>query len=336
MGICMPNSTLAWYLHKACKEVESDLLLTLVENLPKTEEPLSEADTKILAERIESLPFILQTSLIAYYSFRLSDKAIEESFDFDNAYQSRIYAQYLLGLGFELNDGTSIHRKSFAAACDIASKKMKDNIAERVKSLPPHQFSAKHKRAMQRLFHPTRSKTLDISRRFLKRAAVVFLSIIVTGTFVLTASASLRERFFTWVISVYEKYTDFGADAASPDISLSFEELTQTLASYAPFYLPEGFEMASENANEAYCNRQYFKGEGEYINCKITLAQGELYLDTEGAIVSTIAINNKEAFIWHNKEISFVTFTVNDLRCVITSTLDMEETIKIAKSVKKV
>jgi hypothetical protein len=110
-----------------------------------------------------------------------------------------------------------------------------------------------------------RQRKKSLASVMLKYAAIFLISIIFLGTVTLSASAELRERFFDWVITTYEKYSSFGITSAEDD---ALPDLSRLRVFYA--YLPEGFVYKEESINNASYQVVYENQDNEQLILTIT------------------------------------------------------------------
>ena len=85
-------------------------------------------------------------------------------------------------------------------------------------------------------------------RRFLQRAAVLLLAVLLTGSLILAVNPDARAAFFDWVRTVYEKSVVYEFFVNDPDPEVEFEEVPDVNISL----LLDEYEAKVISASPAY------------------------------------------------------------------------------------
>ncbi|MBE6900786.1 MAG: DUF4367 domain-containing protein [Ruminococcaceae bacterium] len=228
-----------------------------------------------------------------------------------------------------------VFEKVFAIYCAEESKEIFDEIRKREKQ------ETKGKQIVEKLFNKKERKenfrTLGniFKKGFLFAASFVLVAIISVSS-VVVASADIREVvtdiIYHLVFEENERYTKISAGEANGFID---PELYDWEGAYAPTYMPEGFE---------FVERTDFKDKHDisYSDSKNTVVISQFInssynIDTEGALdIIHTNINNSEAIIVSKEDKNIVSWSSGQTMVWIRGNVNVDELIKIAKSMKMV
>lgn len=175
---------------------------------------------------------------------------------------------------------------------------------------------------------------------YLQRASVIVLVVIAAVFALLTTSPTIRaaigNSFTAWfndhvvidftedpVAPVSEKSTDTTADSET-------EADPATVESLKIGYIPDGFELVSEEEREGTRRYIYMAEDGRYISITISSADmSKVSIDNELNDYDEIVINNKKAYILYNEIESIGTLVFGNNNCVVTINGLMTEEILI-------
>lgn len=220
---------------------------------------------------------------------------------------------------------------------DISDELIIENIKSLenkiINSLPKaeelsHDFSKKFQKKMNKLIkQEKRNPFMQSFINYGKRAAVLFF-IVISVSFVTTMSVeAYRLRFFEVITRVWEEFTSITFKSEK-------EIIDRKLVAINPDYIPEGFSILEEDVND-YVNTVIYENEinEEIIYEQILISNGEIIFDTEDVEVKTMNIGNQTINFFTNKEVSQIYWNDDLYIYTLNSTIDMEEIIKIAKSI---
>lgn len=203
----------------------------------------------------------------------------------------------------------------------IAAEKASTAILETLPEVE-HEFSPEHERQIAAIGRKARIK------KVLSAAAVILLVIIAGGVGVLTFSPEARaELESTWNRII-------GNDGWPSYINV--EEASASALMYRPTWLPEGYEVLSENADFGII--EYRNGLSA-ITYGCTSSSADFLSAVEctshevtvGGTTATVYVPVENEFYYSKKTLAFIKGG-----CLITITADLDEPelIKIAESVK--
>lgn len=218
---------------------------------------------------------------------------------------------------------------------DFLYKHMRKAEIKMLDSLPKeeelsHKFSKGFEKKMNKLIKEEKRK--PFMRSFViygKRAAAIFL-IIVSIAFATTMSVeAYRVRLFEVITEVWEEFTSitFKSEKGVSD---------SKLVPIKSDYIPEGFSIVEEELSD-YMNLILYTNSNniEIIYEQSLISDGEIILDTEGAEVKTISIENQEINYFTNKGVNQVYWNDDNYTYTFISSIDMEELFKMTKSILK-
>lgn len=136
-----------------------------------------------------------------------------------------------------------------------------------------------------------------------------------------------RLRFFEVITRVWEEFTSITFKSEK-------EIIDRKLVAINPDYIPEGFSILEEDVND-YVNTVIYENEinEEIIYEQILISNGEIIFDTEDVEVKTMNIGNQTINFFTNKEVSQIYWNDDLYIYTLNSAIDMEETLKMAKSI---
>lgn len=218
---------------------------------------------------------------------------------------------------------------------DFLYKHMRKAEIKMLDSLPKeedlsYKFSKDFERKMDKLIRE--EKRTPFMRYFViygKRSAAIFL-IIASISFAATMSVeAYRARFFEVITKVWEEFTSIRFESEE-------EVIDKKLVAINPEYIPEGFSILEETLSD-YVNKIIYVNmiDEEIIYEQRLISNGEIIFDTEGVEVKTMNIENQTINFFTNKGVSQIYWNDDLYRYRFSSTIDMEEIIKMTKSILK-
>jgi len=210
-----------------------------------------------------------------------------------------------------------------------------ENFYDELDSLPPRDELAKqyipsdaHKARMKRLFaSEARKERLRATSKLCRRIAAAF---VITAAILLGAlmsvpqvRASVIQTFVEW----YERFVSF--TSGSPEASKTNME---------PEYVPEGFiEIIRDDLTMMTIIVYANDAEGSMITFQSFRASDAIAVDNENAAFSIQQIDGVEYHLLSADDDTgenTIVWDMDEQRYVITSTISMDELVKIAVSVK--
>ena len=192
-----------------------------------------------------------------------------------------------------------------------------------------HQFSPQFERKMKRIIRRERH---PVAYKFFQAAACFLVAVILTGTTWFTVDVEAREIFVAWVRQQYENLVEYRFEGVAPD-----EEM---LTSFAPTWLPDGYEETKVQSAGGTSIRSYSNSSGQVIRFIYSAGADatSLFLlsdqmTTEEVVVGTQKADfykdadpqNANALVWKSES--------GDILYCITAPLPKSDMVKIAESV---
>lgn len=193
-----------------------------------------------------------------------------------------------------------------------------------------HAFSLRFERKMKRLI---RRKSHPVAYKFSQTAACILAVVILGGTTWLSVDTQARAMFFSWVKEAYESYVSYRFAGESSSEA--------TAENYEPSWLPEGFEIKTQNISGNDTFLVYTNGKddmitfmaihgsdsvGLFITSDYESVKPTMVGDVQGDYYQAGNSENANGLVWQP--------TNQDMIFCITAPLPEETMVKIAESVK--
>lgn len=193
-----------------------------------------------------------------------------------------------------------------------------------------HQFSPRFERKMKRVIRRGRH---PVAYKFLHRAACLLVVVTLVGASWLTVDAEARGAFFAWVRQQYENFVEYRFEGLAPD-----EEMT---TSFAPTWLPEGYEEAKAQSAGGTSTKTYSNRDGQAIHFMYSAGADatSLFVVSDNMTAVKVIVGTQEAdfyqdadpenanvLVWHSES--------GDILFCISAPLPRDEIIKIAESIE--
>ena len=171
-----------------------------------------------------------------------------------------------------------------------------------------------------------KEKVNRILKKLVKIAAIFFI-IVTVCTITIISVEALRVPILNLFTYTEEKITDIEfIDNQSNVEGVSFEDCFE--------YVPEGFELASEEIDGLDASLIYTNMDEESIFIDMYYGGSSLGVDTENAEYGEIIINESKGFYSTKNGSANLVFTKNEYVYSIIANLDLSEIIKIAENIK--
>lgn len=206
-------------------------------------------------------------------------------------------------------------------------------LQELPEQAPEHRFSEQFEKRMRKLIkEQKRSPQARKAITFTKRAVLVLAALLAMAFGTVMSVEGLRVQFFKLVSEVFEKYTAITFDK-NEAVSTGSDSFVQ----YELSYIPEGFSVESEICEPvtgmiftAYRNETGSKIEFS----QDTLENVSMSINTEGVNQEKMSINGCDAYYFSNIGMQSIYWFDDEYLYMISSDLDKEVVLKIAKSIK--
>jgi hypothetical protein len=174
------------------------------------------------------------------------------------------------------------------------------------------------------------------SRRFINKAAVFFLLLIVVFSTAMVSVQAFRVQVMNFLINIQPEYTSFQIkDNASGS---SGEKLTVNWTNtYLPTYIPSDYEISEISKKDSYQRLTYqnIRNKDLSIIYFEYNSSNSVAIDTENAsLVKAMEINGSKGTLVVKDSLVTITWKIDDHMFVVQTQLDADEAIKIAQSVK--
>lgn len=192
-----------------------------------------------------------------------------------------------------------------------------------------HIFSPKFEKRMKRLIKRRNKPYYRIVNTSVKRAACIAAAVLIVSSTAIMSVDALRNAFIDFIVSVYEKFSIiFTEDKKAPEIIEEIYNITYDLNDYTIDY---------HEYNEIFRNTVYVKDDYVIDFSQYIKSAYDLLINTENAETIAIDLNGNEAvYFYDNHNYSHIIWDNGDYIIDISSNLDKNKLINIAKSVEKV
>lgn len=253
---------------------------------------LSEEEIIKLSEKILALPIEYKNILFSRYSFNLTPKETEKTYEIVDAKAKLLYIRRLLSRSLNLK-GTWIDDTSMELASNMALKGYTGELNEENFKEKP-----KYSRNFKKSIRDLNIKIENKFARIAKRVAMIFLVVGISFTLFLATNVQAREKFFDWIVEKYEQYSIFTPEAINEDYidKVDIDELKIN-------YIPDGFELDNVQKGKVSMIYKYINIDEQFfylqINEVMSIAESHSK-DTENAEMESIFIKDSEAFYWEH------------------------------------
>ena len=188
-----------------------------------------------------------------------------------------------------------------------------------------HRFSKSFEKKMKRLIRD--HKKTDFMKSFSKVAIIILVVVSMLLTTIISVEA-LRTRAFKVIKEIYKELSSISFIVDNDDSDVDF-------VVKKPKYIPKGFKQIDINELNTMVLVVYEDGTGnQIVYHQAYIMNNKIILDTEDAEIIDIEINGYDGQIISKRgQIQLIWFD-EEHYFNISSTIDKEEIIKIAKSLK--
>lgn len=167
--------------------------------------------------------------------------------------------------------------------------------------------------------------------RVVSKVAIVALVGMLLFTTAFAASPEFRASTLNWVIEVFEDRTEFSFASQSSE-----ENINNSGCGLAVGWLPDGYTLFEEKANEFSAQKTYRSDDGKVIRIAMFMSSNmTLGIDTENADVSSIDIQGFDALVITKGDAVEITWADESQQTFIVidgAEEQTEDLIKIAKN----
>ena len=192
-------------------------------------------------------------------------------------------------------------------------------------------FSPEFEEKMQKLIKKEAKPYYYLINTVGKRVACIIIAALIALTSITFGVKAIREAVIDFFVETFEKFSIVGFKDEDIQSSLDCIETY-----YAPTYIPEGYELKTDNRMVTYRRLRYVSSEG-YIEFNQDIIQSvSIYIDAEETETNKVFVSgykglysNKNGVIslyWNDYNYSYFIQT--------ESNLAIEEIIKMAESIK--
>lgn len=219
--------------------------------------------------------------------------------------------------------------EKFLRALEEVYDEQFDEYMSSIENRQPHEFSAQHKKKMEKLIKLREKPYYRFVCTAGRRAACIIIAVIIFAAAAMSVKA-VREAVFRFFTNVFADHNvisvQCGPDTGSPE---------KILQEYCMTAVPEGFELTQSgrtddsvtivyNKSDKYVMFEQFTKQAFKLNIDNEHLKTEDYYDTDGTKYKIYSQEAVSTVIWDNGEYIFV----------VTDNLDKNETLKLCKSTK--
>lgn len=194
-----------------------------------------------------------------------------------------------------------------------------------------HEFSVEFEKKMQKLIKLRNKPYYKIINTVGKRVACIVVIVLIASSVTVLSVDALRNAVADFFVNIYEKFStvqSVNEDKTAPTTIEDIYAITYDLSDYDVIY--------EEKDNYSY-NITYIKDDVVIDFLQYTKDMYDKNVNTEGAEITTIDINNYEAvYFLDNHNYNHLIFDNGEYIIYISSNISKNALICIAESVRKV
>lgn len=193
-------------------------------------------------------------------------------------------------------------------------------------------FSEEFEKKMQKLINRQKKFYFTWFNTVGKRVAAIILVILLSFATITFSVKALREPVIRFFVETFEKFSNviFVNEKSEQDIIVDF-----TFEKVIPTYFPEGYEFESDfEFDDAYQATYANSSNSVIIYSQQINADLILQANTENVTYQDITINDYPAIYYFNKGTGTVILSDEKYVFTVEGTIEKEELIKIAESIK--
>ena len=230
----------------------------------------------------------------------------------------------------------SVNRDKLYEAFDLYSKEFCDTLPSD-EELGNISFSDEFEEKMRKLIEKQKKFYYYWVNPAGKRAAAIIAALFVGLTAVTFGVKAIREPFLRFIVETFEKFSSIifmndddnsGQSSISADAEIEFEAVE-------PSYIPEGFVLESKIDDLLWFQTTYISSNNKIVTyTQMSSNDAIVQADTEDTTYDKLQINGFEAISYSKNGTNTVVFNSDKYVFTVTGSVDMDEIIKIAESIK--
>ena len=230
----------------------------------------------------------------------------------------------------------SVNRDKLYEAFDLYSKEFCDTLPSD-EELGNISFSDEFEEKMRKLIEKQKKFYYYWVNTAGKRAAAIIAALFVGLTAVTFGVKAIREPFLRFIVETFEKFSSIifmndddnsGQSSISADAEIEFEAVE-------PSYIPEGFVLESKIDDLLWFQTTYISSNNKIVTyTQMSSNDAIVQADTEDTTYDKLQINGFEAISYSKNGTNTVVFNSDKYVFTVTDSVDMDEIIKIAESIK--
>lgn len=194
-------------------------------------------------------------------------------------------------------------------------------------------FSKEFEKEMENIFQYAKKqekKYIYIGYHIYRKTAVAAIIAIILVSTTISVEA-FREPIIKIFMEIYDKFSDIIFDAKD---TIKFPEAIETV--YKPSWVPEGYELTSEENNRNLYTVIYTNDKGDAIifDQWIMMEKSKVMINTEGIETEDIFIEEYKGIYYEQSDLHILIWEGNEYIFEISSNLSKEVIIQIAKEIK--
>lgn len=192
-----------------------------------------------------------------------------------------------------------------------------------------HEFSDEFLQKMKRLIRQSKTSGLAGRGSYHRRRVVAIIAAIILLMMCAMSISSVRAAIIDFINQVYEEFT-YIFFSRSP----SAQDMNEELTIYEPTYIPEGFTLFNKNI-KGLVLIEYKKDRDMILYSQQYVENISININTEDVQVQNMEMNELPAVFFSNQGFQNVIWYDDKYMYTVSSTLDKETVLEIAKSVEK-
>lgn len=212
---------------------------------------------------------------------------------------------------------------------DTTDIELKTNKELSDENIPTHEFSPAFKTQMKKLIHKNQRHQASIchSKRFRSKIRIVILVAILVCAATLFSVSAFRT-------SIANFFFDLSAESSNLEFDDNTKSISPEFDKYLPTYIPDGFTIyAIQEIPQKSIYLQFANENNNYFEVQCDTYLSNISIDTEGAHITELKINNANVTICERKDRIIAIYAKNNMFYSIAGNITQEEILKILESI---
>ncbi|MDF2539216.1 MAG: hypothetical protein K0S76_2237 [Herbinix sp.] len=173
-----------------------------------------------------------------------------------------------------------------------------------------------------------------LANRFVRKAAVIILFLLVFNNILMASVDAYRLRLLESISYIQESFTQINFDLRSPGYKSSIPMNWDGW--FYLTYIPKGYSLYDDNITEQSAMLDFKNaGDGRIILQQVSCASSQ-QLDTENSTITKIIVNEEEALLIEKDDFKIISWLQDDIALYLQgNNINVRELKKVAENIKR-